>query len=110
MPAPDGTRVSVKLNDAIVSETITESKSEDVSTISDSASIFAGLSENLTTAWRFINQTQTWSFYDPEDIFNNLNTYLDASAGHIVYLDVLQDQLWGSIQLNSGLNIAPIPP
>ncbi len=109
IPAPDGTRVSVKLNDVIVAEIITESKSEDVSTVSDSASIFAGLSENLTTAWRFINQTQTWSFYDPEDTFNNLNTYLDASAGHIVYLDVLQDQLWESIQLQSGLNIALIP-
>tara|TARA_B100001123_G_C15332336_1_gene1031652 strand:- start:1313 stop:1756 length:444 start_codon:yes stop_codon:yes gene_type:complete len=109
MPAPDGTEVTVKINDVIVAETITKSKSEDVSTLSDSASVFAELSKNLTTAWRFINQTQTWTFYDPEGTFNNLNTYLNASAGHIVYLEVLQDQKWKSIQLTSGLNIVSIP-
>ena len=115
MPAPDGTEITAKINDVIIAETTAESKSEDVSTESDSAGVFAGLSSNLnlTAAWHYTNPTLTelayWRFYDPTDTFDALNTYLNASAGEIVYLDILEDQQWGNIPLRSGFNQVVIP-
>jgi dipeptidyl aminopeptidase/acylaminoacyl peptidase len=109
MPAPDGTEITAKINDVIIAETTAESKFEDVSTESDSAGVFAGLSTNLTSAWRFSNADQSWSFYNPTDSFDALNTYLNASAGEIVYLDLSEDQQWGNIQLEPGSNQVVIP-
>jgi hypothetical protein len=113
MPAPDGTEITATINDVIIAETTSESKSEDVSIGSDSAGVFAGLSTNLTSAWRYNNPTRTepayWSFYNPTDSFDALNTYLNASAGEIVYLDLLLGQEWGNIQLEPGYNLVVIP-
>jgi hypothetical protein len=59
---------------------------------------------NLIAVWRFNNEDQTWSFYDPRPEFVEANTYTEINSGDTVWLYVKNEAPFQSDMLYPGLN------
>jgi hypothetical protein len=47
--------------------------------------------ENLVRIWRFNNEDQNWSFFDPRDAFVDVNTLRTLNDNEVIWLKVKQD-------------------
>jgi hypothetical protein len=61
--------------------------------------------DNLVRVWKFTNADQSWSFYDPRAAFAAANTYVDASSGDIVWVNVTAQEDFQGQTLFAGWNL-----
>ena len=66
-------------------------------------------SDNLVRVFRFNNETQGWSFFDPRPAFANANDLTTVAGGDILWIRVKLAQDFNELSLFSGWNLIVMP-
>ena len=92
---------------ATTSFTVVEGTTVAVVTSNDTDVTFADeiTADNLVRVWRFSNETQGWSFFDPRPAFSAANTYTTAASGDIVWVNVTEETTFQGATLFPGWNL-----
>ena len=92
---------------ANTSLTIVAAETVVVPATNETETVFADeiTADNLVRVWRFSNETQSWSFFDPRPAFAAANTYTTATSGNIVWVNVTAETAFQGQTLFPGWNL-----